>query len=88
MTEKKRDYIPFTDREQQLIAAIGKKRDSAEAKFPLVTALIVTFGFVSVLYGFEKMIDKVEFFVENPLVLLLIGLATLTISGAVYKKLN
>lgn len=88
MADKKKDYIPFTDREERLIAGLSAKRDSAEAKFPLLTAILVTFGFVSTLYGFEKLIDKVAFFEQNPLILLLLGLTTLGLTGAVYKKLN
>lgn len=88
MTDKKKDYLPFTAREEQLIKTLGKGRDRVEAKFPILTALVVTFGFVSVLYGFEKLIDKIDFFVENPSVLLLLGVVILGLTGAVYKKLN
>lgn len=88
MAAKKNVNVPFTNKDQRLVSVLSKKRDSAEAKFPLITGLFVTFGFVSVLYGFEKMIDKSEFLSENPIVLLLIGLVTLGVTGATYKKLS
>ncbi len=88
MKENKKDYIPFTKQEQRLIAAIEKKRMSAESRYPLLVGLLATFGFVSVLYGFEKIIDNIEFLVNNPLILLLTGLLTLGLTGAAYKKLN
>lgn len=79
---------PFTDTEQKVIAKMIEKRDRVELRFPLFTALAVTFGFVSTLYGFEKMIDRVELFVEHPWILLIIGIAVLGVTGALYKKLN
>ena len=82
------EKVPFTEAEVHFIKKLDEQRIKAETKFPLVTAILVTFGLVSVLYGFEKMIDKVDFFVENPHILLLIGLTTLALTGAFYKKLN
>lgn len=83
-----KDYIPFTQQEERLIKALRDQRDKAELKFPLLTGLLVTFGFVSVLYGFEKMIDNITFLSENPVILLFMGLTILGVTGAVYKKLN
>ena len=80
--------ISFTEAEIQFIKKLDEKRVKAEQKFPLVTALLVTFGLVSVLYGFEKLIDRVDFFVAHPYVLLVIGLVLLGVTGTVYKKLN
>lgn len=84
----KKNLMPFTDAEERFIEKMVEKRDNAELKFPLPTALAATFGFVSVLYGFEKMIDNVELFAENPVILLVTGLIILGITGSVYKKLN
>lgn len=83
-----KNLIPFTDKEEKLIGNIVDKRVKAEAKFPLITALFVTFGFVATLYGFEKMIDRIELFAEKPWILLLTGITVLVVSGAVYKKLG
>lgn len=83
----RKDLIPFTNAEEKFIEKMIEKRDSAELKFPLFTALAATFGFVSVLYGFEKMIDRVDLFVNHPWILLLVGLAVLGATGALYRKL-
>lgn len=83
-----KNIIPFTKAEEKFIEKVIEKRNRAEVKFPLLTALAVTFGFVSTLYGFEKMIDRVDIFVNHPWILLLIGLTILGITGSVYKKLN
>ncbi len=81
-------FIPFTDRDEKIIEKLSEKRDNAAIRFPLVFALFVTFGFVSTLYGFEKMIDKVSLFAEQPWILLIIGVVTLLLTGAIYRKLN
>lgn len=84
----KNNLIPFNKAEEKFIKKMIQKRNHAEVKFPLPTALAATFGFVSVLYGFEKMIDNVKLFAENPIILLVTGLIILGITGSVYKKLN
>jgi len=63
-------------------------RDSTFARFPIIFSLLTTFGLVATLYGFEKVIDRIDFFTTYPEVLLLIGLATLAGTGTLYKKLR
>lgn len=63
-------------------------RDSAFTRFPVVFVLLSTFGLVATLYGFEKVIDDTTFFAENPKMILLVGLLTLTFTGTLYKRLN
>ncbi len=82
------DKISFTEAEIRFIKKLDEKRVKTEDRFPLVTALLATFGFVSLLYGFEKLIDQNDFLTRNPLLLLVIGLTTLGITGKIYKKLN
>jgi len=84
----KKDFIPFTDAEERLIQKVVNERNRAETRFPLIFSMLITFGFVSTLYGFEKLIDQVDWFVENPWFLLLTGVLTLLITGAAYKKLS
>jgi len=84
----KKDFIPFTDAEERLIQKVVDERNRAETRFPLIFSMLITFGFVSTLYGFEKLIDQVDWFVENPWFLLLTGVLTLLITGAAYKKLS
>lgn len=85
---KEHDYVPFTESETKLLRKLNDKRVSTEARYPLITALAATFGFVSVLYGFEKMIDSIDFLSNNPVILFILGLVILGATGTVYKKLN
>ena len=63
-------------------------RDSAFARFPVVFVLLSSFGVVATLYGFEKVIDQIEFLNKNPLTLLLAGIFVLIVTGSLYKKLS
>ena len=83
-----KNFVPFTDAEERIIKKLAEERVNAETKFPLIFGLLVTFGFVSTLYGFEKLIDRVELFGDRPWILLGVGIATLLLTGAAYKKLN
>jgi hypothetical protein len=79
---------PFTTTEKKFVRKIAAERDIVETRFPLVFGLLITFGFVSTLYGFEKLIDRIELFEDNPWILLATGLILLLITGTAYKKLN
>ena len=83
-----KNLVPFTDAEERFIHKAVDKRTRAENRFPLFFGLLITFGFVSTLYGFEKLIDRVDLFVNNPWILLAFGITTLVVTGAAYKKLN
>jgi len=63
-------------------------RDSAFSRFPILLVFLSTFGLVSTFYGFEKVIDQIEFFQANPSMVLVTGIIILAITGGLYKKLN
>lgn len=83
-----KNFMPFTGKEERFVEKLSEKRNDAEVRFPLTFGLLATFGFVSVLYGFEKFIDRVDIFVEKPWILLITGILILLATGAAYKKLN
>lgn len=84
----KKNFVPFTDAEERIVQRLASERDLAATRFPLVFGLLITFGFVATLYGFEKMIDRVDLFVNHPWLLLGIGVTTLVATGAAYTKLH
>ena len=84
----KKKIVPFNDAEERVIKKLVDERARVENRFPLVFSLLITFGLVSTLYGFEKIIDQIDWLVQNPWVLLITGIVTLIITGAAYKKLN
>ncbi len=83
-----KNIIPFTDIEERIAHSIHNKRESAAERFPLFFGLAATFGLVSILYGFEKVIDGIPVLAEHPWILLVAGLTILVATGTAYKKLN
>lgn len=67
---------------------VRKLRNTYAERYPVLFALAGTFGFVSTLYGFEKLIDKIDIFGNNPWILLATGLAILSVTGSFYNKLR
>ena len=63
-------------------------RDSTFTRFPVVFVFLSTFGLVATLYGFEKVIDEIQFFSENPKMVLVAGILVLAFTGTLYKKLS
>lgn len=84
----KTDKHSLTEAEQRFIHKLVEKRMKVETKYPLVFILLVTFGAVSTLQGFQRLIDKIPLFSNHPWILLVAGLLTLLATGTLYKKLN
>lgn len=63
-------------------------RDSGFERFPVIFVLLSSFGLVATFYGFEKVIDTIPFFTENPHMILVTGILILIFTGTLYKKLN
>lgn len=75
----------FITREEKRVA---KARKTYAQKYPLIFAIGSSFGLVSTFYGFEKIIDKIDLFTDNPWILLATGLILLSLTGAFYNKLS
>ena len=67
---------------------VSKMTRTYAQKYPPLFALAGTFGFVATLYGFEKLIDRVDLFVNNPWILLATGIGVLFVTGSFYNKLR
>lgn len=63
-------------------------RNSVFSRFPLLFTMLSTFGLVATLYGFEKVIDQIDFLASRPWAILTLGLVILLFTGALYKKLR
>lgn len=68
--------------EKQLL----KKSRRNMRRIPLLVPVLGSFGLVSMFYGFEKILDK-SLFADNPIALILIGLALIILTGAAIQKL-
>lgn len=83
-----KSIIPFTEIDDKIIEKAARRRESIAEHYPLTFALIGTFGVVSTFYGFEKLIDKIPLLVNNPWILLVVGLGTLSVTGLALRKLG
>ena len=79
------DTKNFIKREEKLVL---KARKTYAQKHPIVFALGGSFGLVATFYGFEKLIDSIDLFNNNPWIILGTGLALLLLTGAFYNKLG
>jgi hypothetical protein len=73
---------------QDVDSLIQREGKSVFRRYPLVFGLLGTFGIVSIIYGFEGVIDTIPFLKEHPVFLLLIGFVVLLITGTLYKRLQ
>ncbi len=83
-----KSIIPFTEVDDKIIEKARRSRESIAQRYPLTFALIGTFGLVSTFYGFEKIIDSIQLFVNHPWILLVFGLVTLSVTGLALRKLG
>ena len=68
--------------------AVDPYRRSAFRRFPVLFTLLVAFGATTTFFGFERVISEIVWLNERPLMILLVGIATLIITGTLYKKLK
>lgn len=84
---KSREQV-LVEKEKQLYARLTETRNRATTRFPLLFALLATFGLVATYYGFEHIIDSIDFLSQNPILLLGFGVALLLATGSLYRKLQ
>lgn len=84
----KSSISPRKLKENTVVNKLGQTKQSVFQRFPLLFTLLATFGVVSTFYGFERLIDKVDIFSDNPIILLGVGILTLIFTGTLYKKLG
>lgn len=75
-------------KEEQVLENLNRTRQSAVQRFPLLFTLLGAFGLVATFYGFEGIIDRIDLFSDNPVILLLVGILALMLTGSLYKKLG
>jgi hypothetical protein len=76
------------EKEKAVVKNLSHKKEHAIERFPLVFTILGSFGLVSVFYGFEGIIDRIDLFSNNPVILLIFGLGLLIFTGTLYKKLD
>ena len=86
MENKKYDPIKHLEEKvKELHDNSGERNKSILKKYPIAFSLLITFGVVSVLHGFELVVGQIDFLRNNPWLLIFLGLIILTLTGSVYK---
>ena len=74
--------------EEAVIRRLTRGRKTALQKYPFLFVILTTLGTILTLNGIQKLVDRIDWLITNPLLMLTIGLATLLLTGALYKKLG
>jgi len=74
------------EKEVQQVERVVKKEQRKLRHIPLLVPLLGSFGLVATFYGFEKILDQ-TFLVEQPIVMIGIGIVLLIFTGAAAQKL-
>lgn len=74
--------------EKEVDTLMKPVRKTVLQRFPILFLLAVTFGVVSVMFGFEKILTEIQFLNDRPLLILTMGIFVLIGTGTLYKKLG
>ena len=81
----------LTDEQFRLVSDLLSAQESSWQQrlnqIPVLAPLLGTFGLVSTFYGFEKLLDR-TFLIDQPWLLLTIGVLVLLATGVFYRKLQ
>lgn len=87
-----KDQIDVLKKVEELTNKINElfnqKGKSVFSRYPLTFALAVVFGISMVSEGVKGLLEGVSFLKNSPLTMLIAGIAVLTITGTLYKKLS
>ncbi len=67
---------------------VSPLRHSFVRRYPVLFSILGIFGVATTYYGFEKILSQYEMLQSHPWLILVVGLAVLTFTGHLYKKLN
>lgn len=73
---------------EELNRRMNSRSQAVLRRYPLTFTLVALFGIVAVSEGVKGILEKINFFQNNPSYLFIAGLLTLIILGSVYKKLD
>lgn len=78
----------FIDETAQETEHVVKHYRTAFQRYPLSFGLLVIFGTVSTVFGFEHILEATPFFAEHPVFTLFVGIGVLSVTGTLYKRLS
>ncbi|MEZ4104403.1 MAG: hypothetical protein R3B60_03900 [Candidatus Paceibacterota bacterium] len=67
---------------------ISPLRKSALKRYPVLFSLLVTFGVVTTLLGFEQVLLQYDILRQHPWFILFLGVTILLLTGTLYKNMS
>ena len=67
---------------------LQSRRQTAFQRFPVTFTLLGTFGLIATFYGFQGLVDQVEYFQSNPEIVLIGGVLVLFLTGRLHHELG
>lgn len=74
--------------EQRLLVEIQKQRKWVKTRHPFLFMLLVTFGAIATFQGFNRIVNSISLFADNPWIMFVVGISVLGITGTLYQKLK
>ena len=73
---------------QSINGYMHRQNRSIFGRYPTLFSLLSTFGVVSVLYGFDEILNEIPFMHDHPFIPLIGGILILVGTGSLYKRLE
>jgi len=67
---------------------MSNRSSSVFKRYPITFAILALFGIDAVSVGIKGILEEINIFKENPILMLMFGLVILTVLGLLYKKLD
>lgn len=67
---------------------ISPVRQTILKRYPVVSVMLVTFGVGATFFGLERIITETAYLNDRPWLIFGLGIAILTLTGKLYKKLG
>ena len=80
--------LKFEEAVRDLNEFMARKNRSVFGRYPLIFSLLGTFGIISILYGFDALLEEIPLVKEHPLIPIVFGIVLLIITGSLYKRLE
>lgn len=80
--------LQFEQETRNLTELMHRRNRTVFDRYPLLFSLLTTFGVVSILYGFDDILNEIPLFHDHPSIPLITGVLILVGTGTLYKRLE
>lgn len=88
MSTIRNPLLQIEETTQELNDYMHRQSRSVFDQYPFIFSMLGTFGVVSILYGFDAILDEFPLMKEHPVIPLAVGILILIGTGNLYKRLE